>query len=91
MWSGWGNGRGSGWSKSERKICEIVSSHRNIMNMIILPKCSLNEVNKTMYFEVHVLVEGAELDTLEHVKQVQLANVHVHHILSRERDSYEIM
>ena len=50
-----------------------------------LPKCSLDEVNEAMYFEVHVLVEGKELDSLKHIKYVHLSNVHVHHILKRKR------
>ena len=37
-----------------------------------------------MYFEVHVLVEGQELDPLKHIKYVHLPNVHVHHVLKGE-------
>jgi hypothetical protein len=55
---------------------------------IDIPKCSLYEVNETMYFEVHILVEGQELDALKHIKYVHLSDIHVHHILKREKTNY---
>ena len=33
-----------------------------------VPECGLNEANKTMYFEVHVLVKGKKLDALKDVE-----------------------
>ena len=53
--------------------------------IVYIPECGFNEVNKTMYFEVHVLVEGQKLNALKHIKDIQLLNIHVHHILRGER------